>query len=265
MLGAGQHQGRVDLVADDAGAVAYDDVADAFQLGAREDPTPRVVGLGQDQRPRPLGEEPVEPVEVDLGAGGRGGHGEEVLRPAGDAGQAVLGVVAGCREDHSPRIAEDVEGDPHPGRHVDDGADGPGLGRPAEVPPRPAGVRLSQRRILVERVARHPVRERPLDRLQHHRVDGVVHLGDPRGNHVLRHGAPLEDQGPPCLLVGEVDDRAPLPRGVLHARLRPARAKRPQPRPARSPRPAVRRCPGGRRGSGRTPRPSRRRRHRRSA
>ena len=73
MLGARQHERRVDLVAHDARTVAYDDVADPLELGAGEHAAPRVVRLGEDQRLRPVGEEAVEPVEVDLGPVGRGG------------------------------------------------------------------------------------------------------------------------------------------------------------------------------------------------
>ena len=69
MLGARQHQRRVDLVAHHARAVAYDDVADPLELGAGEHAAPRVVRLGEQQRLRAVGEEPVEPVEVELGRG----------------------------------------------------------------------------------------------------------------------------------------------------------------------------------------------------
>ncbi len=79
MLRAGQHQWGEDLVAHDAGTVAEDDVADPLQLGAGEHAAPRVVRLGQDQGLRAVAEEPVEPVEVDLGALGRGRHLEQVL------------------------------------------------------------------------------------------------------------------------------------------------------------------------------------------
>ena len=261
VLGAGQDQRRVDLVADDAGTVAYDDVADPLQLGAGEHPAPRVVGLREQQRLRPVGEEPVEAVEVDLRAVGRGRHLEQVLGTARHPGQAVLGVVAGRREDDSARTAEHVDRQPHPGRHVHHRVHGHGVGRPAEVPRRPAGVRLRERRLPHQRVAGDAVGQHPLHGLEHHRVDRVVHLGDPRGDHVVRH-APLQGQPVACLRIGEVDDRTPLPR---HGRLRPARGSRPPPRPARWPRPAVRRCPGGRRGSGRRPHPSRRRRRRRSS
>ena len=57
--------------------------------------------------------------------------------------------------------------------------------------------------------------------------------------------------------------RAPR-RAAPHRRLRPARASRPPRRPARSPRRSGRRCPGGRRGSGTTPRRPRRPGRRRS-
>ena len=187
VLGARQHQRRVDLVADDPRAVAYDDVADPLQLRAGEHAAPRVVRLGQDQRLRPVGEEAVEPVEVDLGPVGRGGHVETDLLATRDGGEAELGVVARGREDHSPGTAEDVDREPHPGRHVDHRVHRLGVGRPAEVPRRPGGVGPRQLRVPAEeRVAGDPVGQHPLDRLEHHRVDCVVHLRDPGRDHVVR-------------------------------------------------------------------------------
>ena len=76
MLGAGQHERRVDLVAHHPGTVADDDVADALELGPGEDAAPRVVRLGEEQRLGTLGEEPVQAVEVDLGTLGGGGQRE---------------------------------------------------------------------------------------------------------------------------------------------------------------------------------------------
>ena len=87
MLGTRQHERGVDLVAHDAGTAAYDDVADPLELGAREDAAPRVVRLGEDQRLRAVGEQPVEAVEVDLRTLRRGRHLEQVLGASGDAGQ----------------------------------------------------------------------------------------------------------------------------------------------------------------------------------
>ncbi|RYB96499.1 hypothetical protein EUA06_02710 [Nocardioides glacieisoli] len=170
----------------------------------------RLVRLIQDQRLRAVGEEPVEPVEVDLGTLGRGRHLEQVLDATGDVGQPVLGVVAGRREDHSAGPAEDVDREADARRHVNDGADRRGLRRPPEVPSGPADVGLGELGVVVERVAGDADGERPLDGLHHHRVDCIVHLRDPRGDHVVGHRAPLQRQRAARLLVGEVDDRAAL-------------------------------------------------------
>ncbi len=257
-----QHQRRMDLVADDPGPVAQDDVTDPLELGTREHVAPGIVRLREDQCLGTLGEQPVEPVEVYLGASCRGRHLQLVLSATGDGCETVVGVVAGRREDHATRSAEDVDRDAYASRHVDDRVDRLRLRRPPEVPPRPAGVGLRERGIpAVERISGDAVRQHPLDRAEHQGVDGVVHLGHPRRDHALGH-APLQGKRETRLGVGEVDDRT----SVLHHRgLRPARATRRLPRPARSPRPAVRRCPGVRRGSGTRPRPSRRRRRRRSS
>ena len=203
----------MDLVADDAGAVAHDDVADPLELSAGEDVAPRVVGLGEQQGLRALGEEPVQPVEVDLGDLGGRRHLQEVLGATGDAGQPVLGVVARRREDQPARTTEDIDRHPHAGRHVHDRMHGLRLGRPAEVPRGPTGVRLGQVDVPPEnRIPGDAVGKHPLHRPEHHRVDRVVHLGDPRRDHALRH-APLEGELEARLLLGEVDDRPPPPCG----------------------------------------------------
>ena len=99
MLRARQDQRRVDLVADHAGTVAHDDVADALELGAGEDPPPRIVRLGQQQRAGAVGEEPVEVVEIDLGHLGVGVEGQVPLFATSDLGQAVLRSLLETTED----------------------------------------------------------------------------------------------------------------------------------------------------------------------
>ena len=61
----GQDQRRVDLVADDPGPVRQGEVADALELRTGVHVTARVVRVGQQQRARALGEQPVEVVEVE--------------------------------------------------------------------------------------------------------------------------------------------------------------------------------------------------------
>ena len=92
----------MDLVGDDASAVASYDVADAFELAPREDPAPRVVRLGEQQRARAVGEEPVEGVEVELGALGVGIDDQVDPLPAGDLGDRQLRRVAGDRHHDRP-------------------------------------------------------------------------------------------------------------------------------------------------------------------
>ena len=85
-----EDQRRVDLVGDDASAVASYDVADPLELAPGEDPAPRVVRLGEQQGAGAVGEQPVEGVEVDLGAlGVRVDDQVDPLRP-------VISAIESC-------------------------------------------------------------------------------------------------------------------------------------------------------------------------
>ena len=141
MLLAGQHERRVDLVADHPGAVRRHHVADALELGAAEHPPPRVVGLGQQQGAGAVGEEPVEPVEVDGAVVGVGVDDQVPALAAGDGGDVELRAVGRDRHHHRAGVGEHVEGQPDAGGDVDDREHVVGVDPVVELPRRPRGVR----------------------------------------------------------------------------------------------------------------------------
>ena len=133
----------MDLVGDDAGAVASYDVADALELGPGEDPPPRVVRLREQQGPRTVGEQPVEGVEVDLGALGVGVDDQVDPLASGDLGDRQLRRVAGDRHHDRPGLGEHVEGEPDAGGDVGRGDDPGRVDLVAELPIGEAGVGLT--------------------------------------------------------------------------------------------------------------------------
>ena len=192
VLGAGQHQRRVDLVADHPGAVAHGHVADPLELGAGVDVAERVVRLGEQQRARAAGEEVVEPVEVERrrpSASGSSGS-----RPARGPVQPAHARTAGGRQASaapSARARSARRAPPGPRRSRRRSA-APARGRPAarsgaarsRRTPRPAPPPLTTAG------SRSPRRHRPLQRLGHRRRERVVHLGHPGGQHVGVDAAP---------------------------------------------------------------------------
>ena len=214
MLGPGQHQRRVDLVADHPRPVPHHDVTDPLELLAGVDVTARVVRLGQQQRPRAVGEQPVEVVEVEHRGPGVRVHRQVPPFPPGDLGDVELRVVGRERQHHRSRVAQHVQSHPHPRGDVDRADHVRRVEPLAEVPRREAGVRLAQPATGLEhRITRHSGVHRVEQRLADRRRQGVVHLRHPRRQHVRLDGAPLEDDRAPCLVVGQVLDHGSEPNG----------------------------------------------------
>ncbi len=199
----------MDLVGDHPGAVPEHHVAHPLELGAGEHPSPRVVRLGEQQGAGAVGEQRVQPVQVDLGALGVRVDDQVDAFAAGDLGDRQLRCVRRHRHHHRSRIGHHVEREPHPGGHVDHGNHVPGVDLVPEVPLREPGVRRPELAADVERrVATQPRLDRASQRVDDRRRQGVVHLGHPGGEHLRRGGAPLERQRTPGFVVREVADHS---------------------------------------------------------
>ena len=171
--------------------------------------------LGQQQRPRPVGEQPVEPVEVEhRGLGVRVDRQVPPL-PSGDLGDVELRVVGRERQHHRTRVAQHVERHPDPRGDVDRASTCAGSSRwPKCRAAKPAYASLNRHRV-EDGIAGHPRVHGVQQGLADRRGQGVVHLRHPCRQHVGIDGAPLEDDRAPGLVVGQVLDHASEP-NLIH-------------------------------------------------
>ena len=214
-LGSREHERRVDLVGHHSRAVLGDDVADPFQLGPREDPAPRVVWLGEQQRASSVREESVEPIEVQLGP--RRVRVDDQIDPlsSADLGDAEVGAVRRHGQHQRARIGQDVEGQPDAGRDVDHREHLLRVDVHAVAPLREPGVGGTELATDLEaRVPRHAVRHGSAQCLGDRRREREVHLRHPGRDDVGVGGAPLLRKRTTGLVVGQVPNHADGPAGA---------------------------------------------------
>ncbi len=202
--GAREHERRVDLVADHAGAVPQRRVAQRLELGRGPRAAERVVRGAQQHGAGARGERGLDRGDVQAPLGVEGGDGHE---PApGQRDDVQQGRVRRHRHHDGRRLAQRLEGEPDAGHDVaarDDQCrvDGPAVALGGE-----GGQRVGHAGRETERwVAEDAPFDAGADGVEHGRARPGVHLGDEGRQHARRRERPLDRPGGAQRVVRQVE------------------------------------------------------------
>ena len=186
----GEDDVLVDLVAQDQGVVPPAQLRQGGKLLPRPHPAHGVVGAAQQHRPGSPGQEAFQPLQV---------HDVTVLPAYQGVPEKLPAVCLHHRREgrvhrglhHHPvsGTGQDLQGHRHPGHHPRSVADPVRVHVPTVAGPLPGRNGLPHR-TAPNGVAEDPVVHPPVQRLQHRRRCGKLHVCDPEGQQVL-----LPEQG----------------------------------------------------------------------